>query len=209
MTSDWSSEVLSRWFAFLLAAVFCWSAVGCSSGPTAPSQNLADSEPMADEPGAEGEPAPVTKPIDLVKVDLAGYEAEIAKHQGKIVVVDFWATWCPPCVERFPHMVELSHQFDSDQVAFVSVSFDMPGQEGEAVKFLTQQNASGLTNLITSLDTGEAFEAYDIHDGIPNYKIYGRDGKLLHQFAQSAAPEKNVLAADDLDIKLREALAKD
>ena len=189
--------------SFPLVVVFT-TLIGCSSGP----DEIADLTTSGDESPATHAPAPITAAVQLTKVDKAGYDAEIAKHKGKVVVVDFWATWCEPCKERFPHLVELSNQFDPEQVAFVSMSLDMADLEDQAVKFLMKNKAQKLTNLITTLDTADAFEAHDIHDGIPNYKLYDREGKLLHRFSQLGDAEASVLPNDELDVKLREALAK-
>lgn len=65
--------------------------------------------------------------IDLVPVDFAEWDLAAIEFGGLITVIDFWATWCIPCIERFPHMVEMSNRYPPDQVRFVSVNLDDPG----------------------------------------------------------------------------------
>src|SRR5688572_26243833 len=48
----------------------------------------------------------------------------IDAHKGEVVFVDFWATWCGPCVEGFPHTVELSQKYKGQGLATIAVSFD-------------------------------------------------------------------------------------
>ncbi|HTN03879.1 MAG TPA: TlpA disulfide reductase family protein, partial [Planctomycetaceae bacterium] len=64
-------------------------------------------------------------------VDKAGYEKILARHKGKVILVDCWATWCVPCIKAFPKTVELSERYRKDGLAVVSLSFDSL-KKGEA-----------------------------------------------------------------------------
>src|SRR5258705_6392078 len=72
------------------------------------------------------------KPFELTFTDaISGKEVSVQKDlKGKIVVVDFWATWCPPCVRAMPEMKKLYTQYKSKGVEFIGVSLDMPEAEG-------------------------------------------------------------------------------
>lgn len=195
-----------RWILSLMLAV---SLVGCSSGPVTnegtPIEAVAPDKEIAEKTEPDT-PALVTTPIEAEMTDVAGYQAVIEKHKGKIIVVDFWATWCEPCVQKFPHIVELSNQFPADKVAFVSVSLDEVEDAEKVTEFLTKQGAGEMTNLHSTLDIVDAFEAFDIADGIPNYKLYDTNGEVKYRFALNANEKLNVLVAEELDIKLREML---
>ncbi|MBW3598408.1 MAG: TlpA family protein disulfide reductase [Planctomycetes bacterium] len=129
------------------------------------------SEDTSAAPAADGE-------ITLEVVDHQGYQQVLDRHKGKVVLVDFWATWCAPCVEKFPHTVHVSRSFPKDQVAVISVSLDDPESREAALEFLQKQEAR-FDNLLSEQGASvESMEAFDIENGIPHYKIYDREGEV-------------------------------
>jgi len=64
------------------------------------------------------------KGITLDPLSFAGWEQQLGKYKGDIVVADLWATWCKPCIDRFPKMVDLHGKYKDSGVTFVSVNFD-------------------------------------------------------------------------------------
>lgn len=161
---------------FLLPLSLCllmWMGCAPSDNGSAvsetPSEGEAPAESTAATPSSGDTPVESTaatqSEIDLQLVDRAAYDAVIAKHQGKVVLADFWATRCPPCVEQFPHTVELSQQFDSDQFAVVSVSMDEPEDRDKVLGFLKDQGAT-FDNLLSDYGVGgEGVTAFEIEDG--------------------------------------------
>ena len=80
----------------------------------------------ASEPQHDATAAPPTaaKVVNLRVVDGAGFDAVIAEHRGKVVLVDFWATWCLPCIEQLPHTLEVGERLADRGLAVVTVSCD-------------------------------------------------------------------------------------
>jgi thiol-disulfide isomerase/thioredoxin len=57
-------------------------------------------------------------------VDLAGYQQILAKYHGKPLVVNFWATWCEPCRDEYPLIVELANEFKAQGVSVIGINMD-------------------------------------------------------------------------------------
>jgi thiol-disulfide isomerase/thioredoxin len=73
----------------------------------------------------------VGKPFELEFTDaISGSNISINNLKGKIVVIDFWATWCGPCVSEMPHMKELYAKYHDQGVEFVGISLDLPKDQG-------------------------------------------------------------------------------
>jgi thiol-disulfide isomerase/thioredoxin len=68
------------------------------------------------------------KPLDIQFMALDGREVDLNKMRGKVVLVDFWATWCSPCVEEIPHVKEAYAKYHSKGFEVVGISFDAEKQ---------------------------------------------------------------------------------
>ena len=65
-----------------------------------------------------------TSAADLPLIDLAGYNQVLSKYRGKPLLVTFWATWCEPCRDEFPMIVELTKQYGPQGLSVFGVSLD-------------------------------------------------------------------------------------
>ena len=101
---------------------------------------------------------------------------------GRLVVVDMWATWCPPCIERFPHMVKLHERYAPEGVDFVSLCLDDREDEQaveRARQFLEEQQAT-FSNYLMDENIIDAFEKLDVL-GIPAVFVHDRAGALRYR----------------------------
>ena len=138
-----------------------------------------------------------------VTFERIGYEQwtqRLAELRGQIVVVDLWATWCSPCLRRFPHMVEMSRRFRGRGVTFVSLSLDNredPQAVEAAREFVTRQRAF-FPNYLLDENILQAFEKLDIA-AVPAVFVYDRAGrrryKLTGENPNKQFTEKDVEAA--------------
>lgn len=115
-----------------------------------------------------GKPAP---DFDLELLD--GSTFRLADHQDKVVVLDFWATWCPPCRKALPHMAELAAAYEGRDVVFLGVSRDRPGDKEKIAPLLAEHKVP----YPTGLDLQGLGLDYSVA-GIPCVVLIGRDGRV-------------------------------
>jgi len=134
--------------------------------------------------GCAGRPSPPADEVTLRSIDASGLAQALQKHRGQVVLVDFWATWCGPCLELFPHTVELHRRYGGNGLAVITVSLDDPDNRPAVRKFLGHSGAT-TENYLSIYGVGPAaFEAFAIADGaLPHVRLYDRQGNLHTTFA--------------------------
>ena len=151
---------------------------GCAREPAAPA---------AEKAPAEGyQPAALTtdwtREAQLVPVTHAEWQRELEALRGRVVVVDNWATWCAPCIERFPAMMEMARAWSPSGVTFVTLSLDDrddPETAGKVREFLAKQDAR-IPNYLMNEIIPDAFDALGLL-GIPAVFIYDARGTMTHR----------------------------
>ena len=119
----------------------------------------------------------------LPTLDEAGLAEALQQRHGKLVLVDFWATWCEPCKRLFPHTVQLQQRWAAEGLAVIAVSLDNPDAEGEAAAFLTQEKAEFANYRSRYGASPQSIQAFAIPEGgLPHLRLYDRQGKLVRSF---------------------------
>ena len=102
-------------------------------------------------------------------------------NKGKVVLVNFWATWCKPCVKEFPELVKLYNDYKDKGFTLVFISADVPEEvKSKVVPFLIQQGVDFQTYNI-GFDKPEDLINYvdkDWQGAIPSTYIYDKDGNM-------------------------------
>ncbi len=114
---------------------------------------------------AVGEAAP-----DWTLTDPAGKAVSLADYRGRVVVMDFWATWCGPCIMAMPGLQELHEEFDDDKVAIVGVNC---WESGDPAQFMADKGFD--YDLLLGGD--EVAAAYGVR-GIPTFYVLDQDGRV-------------------------------
>jgi thiol-disulfide isomerase/thioredoxin len=137
--------------------------------------------------------------IDLRPIDRPTLDRVLKEHRGRVVLVDFWATWCPPCVGLFPHSVDLARRYADRGLAVITISLDDGSQEAAVRRFLAVQNAALTENFLAASGASpQTFEEFQIEGGgIPFLRVYDRRGRLRATIA-GAYPEKIDRAVEEL-----------
>lgn len=124
--------------------------------------------PVADADALLNNPAP-----DFTLKLLDGSEFTLADHRGQVVVLDFWATWCGPCVRALPHMRTLAEEFADEDVVIVGISRDRAGQERQVQRVLEQHEIT----YPNGIDVDDIGPRYGVR-GIPNVVLIDREGVI-------------------------------
>jgi thiol-disulfide isomerase/thioredoxin len=136
-------------------------------------------------------PAPALTPIRSDQ-----WKQELAALRGQVVVVDVWATWCAPCLERFPHIVELNRQYRDRHVTVISMNVD-DREDHKAVEmarqFLVKQKAA-FRNYLMDEPILDSFQELGVQ-GIPAVFIYDRTGRQRY-FLNADDPNHQFTSAD-------------
>ena len=121
--------------------------------------------------------------VELVAVRYPELGMRIKDQKGRVVVVDFWADFCPPCKREFPKLVELHQKYAADGLACISVSLDDPTDDAarsRALRFLNEKKATFLNLLLD--ERPEFWQAKLKIDGPPCVFVFNRAGGLLKKF---------------------------
>ena len=101
------------------------------------------------------------EPVPLEKITVAEMKALAANTTGKTLLVNFWATWCAPCVEEFPELMDTWRMYRRRPFQLVTVSINYPDEEKAVRTFLEAQKASARNLMPAITEPSEIVEALD------------------------------------------------
>lgn len=119
----------------------------------------------------------------LTPLDAEDYRKLVAAHKGQILLVDFWATWCSPCVTELPQLVQMQSRLGG-RVRLVMVSADEPEDEAEALKVLVKSGAPMPAYIKRTGDDDAFIRAVDPawSGAVPALFLYDREGRKVRSF---------------------------
>lgn len=117
----------------------------------------------------------LTDAPDFTLTTMEGEPFSISEHKGKVIVLNIWATWCPPCREEIPEFVEMQDEMRDDGVLFVGVSMDESGWD-VVRPFANDYNV----NYPLVVDDGTVSANYGPFPGLPTTFIINKEGQVEH-----------------------------
>lgn len=109
--------------------------------------------------------------------DLDGQMRSISEWDGKVIALNFWATWCPPCLEEIPEFVSLQAKYQAAGLQFIGVALQRP----EEVRQFAAEHGMNYPVMTGELEVIKLAESYGNHIGaLPYTVIIGRDGQVAH-----------------------------
>jgi cytochrome c biogenesis protein CcmG/thiol:disulfide interchange protein DsbE len=149
---------------------------GCGGGAKTSSDGTAAAPAGNGEIGSQ---APVYE-----LADLTGQTVSSETFAGKVVIVDFWTTWCPPCRQEIPHFVQLQSKYRDQGLAIVGLSLDAGGAK-DVAPFAEEYDVN-YTMLVGADEVAKAFGGVV---SIPTTFVIDRQGKIVKRFIGYTAPE--------------------
>lgn len=187
----------ARAFLVLTAcAVIVYVLVSCSDKGPVPATN-------SEAPGASGaaRPAVASAPLapNFALQTLDNRTVTLDAYRGKIVVLNFWATWCPPCRYEIPDFIAAQKRYRDKGIEFIGIALDEDGREAVA-PFVQEQGINYTVVLGEPKVLGKVVESYGGIQGIPTTFFIDREGRIQERV-------NGAIYGDDLETMLKQMLA--
>jgi thiol-disulfide isomerase/thioredoxin len=126
---------------------------------------------------------PYALPAEVLETSfrlIDGASRKISDYSGKVLIVDLWATWCRPCRQEIPHLIEMANEYKSRGVEVIGLSTEDPEEAAQLVRDFSQQFKINYPLGWAEMPLAE--QLMNGRDGIPQTIIIGRDGKVKKHF---------------------------
>jgi thiol-disulfide isomerase/thioredoxin len=134
------------------------------------------------KPGSADASDPYALPAAVMQTSFKlvdGEARKLADYSGKVLVVDLWATWCRPCRQEIPHLIEMANEYKDKGVEVIGLTTEDPEMDEQLVRDFSQQfKINYPVGWAEPISEG----LMNGRDGIPQTIIIGRDGKVKRHF---------------------------
>lgn len=107
------------------------------------------------------------------QINLVEFNNILNSNNGKVVLVNFFATWCPPCRKEIPELINMANEYKDKNLVIIGISVDENGEE--AVAPFSQQVGFNYPVFLTTPELNSSFNI----DAVPQIFIYDKQGKLV------------------------------
>jgi len=129
----------------------------------------------------------------IEKIGVPELEKILASPDNVLHVVNFWATWCPPCVTELPYFEKLSKEYQDKDVKFILISLDFPSQiESRLIPFLKTNKITADVRVMTDLDYNSWIEKVDAgwQGNIPVTLFFNNAGKIKYFYPSEVTEQE-------------------
>lgn len=133
---------------------------------------------------------------EVKQITMSGLNLLLVVNEGKVVIVNLWATWCPPCTAEIPGFINLYKKYKDKGLEIIGIAFERQGLEKKLLEFIKKEGID-YPIYLGSQSVGEAYELR----GIPTTIIYGKDGQI-------AAKHVGFISEETFDQEVAELLKK-
>jgi thiol-disulfide isomerase/thioredoxin len=115
-------------------------------------------------------------PAELNLVDMDGKKVHLKDYRGKVVVLNFWATWCGPCKEEMPMYVSVAKEWAAKGIVFIAASLDDKGSQKNIPAFLKQYE---IDFSVWKGATGDDLAHLEMGEAVPDTAFIDEEGTIL------------------------------
>ena len=114
-----------------------------------------------------------SQPTELTLKDIEGRDVRLSDYRGKVVMVNFWATWCPPCRKEIPDLIKLQRDYGSRGLQVIGVTYP-PEDLAEVRQFVREAKV----NYPIALGSKETRMLFSSSEALPMTVVIGKDGRV-------------------------------
>lgn len=121
---------------------------------------------------------------DFTLMDIDGKEHTLSEYKGNVVILDFWATWCPPCREEIPHFNDLAKKYNERGLVVLGVSVDRDGAE-IVRNFRSEKQPLDYPVVMSNSEVYNKYQSYlpsDERGGIPFTFVIDKEGIIRNHY---------------------------
>jgi thiol-disulfide isomerase/thioredoxin len=122
---------------------------------------------------------------DLVLRDLRGRTVRLSDYKGKVVLINFWATWCPPCRAEMPDLVKIQREYGKRGLQVIGITY--PPETLREVREFTRKLK---VNYPVAIGTKETKSLFDQSETLPVTIVINRDGNIRDRIEGILLPEE-------------------
>ncbi|RED48859.1 thiol-disulfide isomerase/thioredoxin [Seonamhaeicola aphaedonensis] len=119
---------------------------------------------------------------NLINDNQLTFEEVLSNYKGKVVLVDFWASWCAPCRKEMPHLKDLKSKFNENELKVIEISIDKDFSAWVRALKLEKISNEKDSYIIGNWEKSSLYKNYGIKT-IPRYLLFGKDGKIIDENA--------------------------
>lgn len=110
--------------------------------------------------------------------DLAGKQRDISEWQGKIRIINFWATWCPPCLKEIPEFINIQNEFKDKNLQFIGIAID---EKEAVVQYLKTININYPILIAGDAGISLSQQLGNIVNAVPFTVFINQQGQIIHR----------------------------